>query len=307
MRYKFIFLLVPILFIAACLQTGQQQAGEGITFDFLKNQPPIDNIYENQNFRVGLELKNYGPRDTRAYICVYDTVSDFFSGIPSNVCEQLTLTKAEKSGENIFPEVKQVYFPSSSQTYFYKSVTKGMTTNIITEVSYQYQTKATSQICIKKDASIETPNVPCDISSQEDLKQDPAPITVTNLRKDVFPLSNNQVQLLLTLDLQKQADGDVIDKKLLGASSFKQEDVETQLIDIGVNLRGITSKFECNPNRGGRIVFKENQKPIKCEATINLKEDYIVNPVEITLDYGFKTLKSAGLIPLISKEEAKGE
>jgi len=305
---KLVILIAPLLFIAQCANLGFRGAtssGQGVVAKFLENQPPRDVLYEGQNFRVGLELTNYGLDPVNALVCVYDTPSDYFGGISSNVCEQIDIKKAEKSENKIIPEIQNTFFPSESQSYFYRQITKGMSTNILADVYYPYTTRASAQICLKKDTTIKTPGVNCQMSSSETLVQDPAPLTVSNLKKDVIPQGNNQILLLLTFNMQAFA-GEIFDKDKIGIGTIKDED---KLVDVFVDLKGmpLIKKFECNPNKGGRIIFKENQKVIKCQALLNLDQDYIVNPVEIKVSYGHKISVSTGQIPLVGEKEFIGE
>ncbi|MEW6063272.1 MAG: hypothetical protein AB1571_02800 [Nanoarchaeota archaeon] len=305
---KLVILIVPLLFIAQCANLGFRgttASGQGLAVKFLDNQPPRDVLYEGQNFRVGLEIKNSGLDPVKALVCIYDTPADYFGGIPSNVCEQVNINKAEKSGNNIFPEVQNIFFPSESQSYFYRQITKGMSTNILADVYYQYTTRASAQICLKKDTTVKTPGVNCQMSSSETIAQDPAPLTISNLKKDIIPQGNNQILLLLTFNMQAYA-GEIFDKEKIGIGAIKDED---KLVDVSVDLKGIplAKSFECHPNKGGRILFKENQKVIKCQALITLDQDYIVNPVEIKASYGHKIATSTGQIPLVGEKEFIGE
>jgi hypothetical protein len=301
---KVIILLSVILFISGCISmpgTKVSAGKEGIIVNFLENMPPTDSLYEEQSFRVGLEIENYATIPKKIQVCLSDTPGDYFGGIPSGVCEFVEMRQAEKTDDKIIPDIQQVYFPTHG-TYAYREVTGDMTTNIIAEINYPYETEASTQICIKTDQNIKTP-IKCEMSETVPVTYKyTAPLKISSLKKDIFPISDNEIEILLKLDLQAADSGEIINYKDAYAPITTKKDV---LLEFNIDLKGITNKFECSPTEFGKILFNQNRKTLICSATINKREidqEYLVNPLEIKIKYGYRIVKSLGPIQLISRE-----
>ncbi|MBU0929937.1 MAG: hypothetical protein KJ623_02600 [Nanoarchaeota archaeon] len=296
---KNIIILLSILLVSAACTIPGQQSGQSqnniIDINFLTSQPPTE-LYDGQTFRVGLNLKNYDTSNKEIIVCVYDTLGDFFDGIPAQDCRSVKLAAAETSNENILPSDKKVYFPDESDFYSYTRITGNMQTTVFADVYYNHVTKADAQICIKRDIETETP-IKCDASSTETINNNDAPVKIKNLEKTIVPIGNNKINLMLKFDISNVGGGKLINKNAINS----RENIEPT-IGISVNLLGITKDFKCNPiSSNGRITLEGNQKTIKCQATIDMKQDYIINPVQITLDYGYTNNILTSAIQLTSE------
>lgn len=302
MKIKIILLINMLLLVSAACTLGGSQGrttqDNVVVMNFLTSQPPTE-LYESQNFRVGLNLKNYDTSKKSVFVCIYDELSDFFSGVPRDMCKTVSLGAAELSGEKILPSDKRIYFPAEDDFYTYESIKGSMSTSIFAEANYEHKTIANSQICIKKDIELVVDDARCADNYQEQIENNDAPVKITNLKKTVFNTGKNKVALSLRFDVSNVGSGVVINKNAV-ASREKLE----PLIDIKVNLKGITQDFKCDPVRGdGKILFKENQKTIKCDTTFDIEDSYIMNPVEITLNYGYSIKESTSSIKIIDKDE----
>lgn len=300
MKINLLILLSIILFVsAACTVPGGGQGkaeNDIVGINFVTNLPPQE-LSESQSFRIGLNVKNYDTAKKDVLICAWDELGDVFEGIPENSCESVKLEAAELSGENILPTDQKAYFPDKESFYSYKKLTDNMKTTVFADVSYNHKTKGTAQICIKKDIDTETPGVTCDATSNEEISNTAGPIQISNLKKIIFPVSGGKVNVQLQFSVSNVGSGKVINKNTVKS----KEDLEP-LVNLNVNLPGLTNNFKCNPTKDNKISFKENQKTIKCEATVNLEQDYIMHPVEITLDYGYNTMISTSSISLLKIE-----
>ena len=302
---KILILLSIILFISACVNfPGLSGSGgkEGIIFDFIENMPPTTSLYEEQSFKVGLNIANYATIPVKTQVCISDTPGDAFGGIPSSVCEFVEMRKAEE-GDKIIPDEKEVYFPTKTGIYSYSNIEGDMTTNIIAEVSYPYETQASAQLCIKTDQNIKTP-IACEMS--ENLKLSylyDAPIKITSLKKDIFPRSDDEIEVMLNMDIQNSGSGEVLNFKDAYIPLTANKDV---LLDYSIELVGLTSDFKCTPLESGKILLKQNRKTLICSATLNkrdLGQEYLTNPLKIRIKYAYKQMKSLGSISLVGREE----
>ncbi|MFA5176151.1 MAG: hypothetical protein WC413_02740 [Candidatus Nanoarchaeia archaeon] len=302
MKYNILTIILSIFLMSACSNplgggTGYSSNGQGIDFQFMQNQPPTDELNEGQPFRTGINLINYGLENTEVNLCLSDSLSNWVEGIPEP-CKIINMEKAEVSGDKIIPYQKKIYFPGEDSTYNYISIEPNMDTKIIAEAYYSFVTKAHGQICIKRDLETETP-VACEVSSQDNLESNAAPVTISSVEKKTYPIGKNRVQLTLKFTVSNTGAGDVID-----VNTVKSREVKEPKISINVNLKGITTNFICNPVRSdGRFAFPEKTKIITCEAPIDMKESFVENPLEITVGYGYKLKKTIGPITLVPKDE----
>jgi hypothetical protein len=156
-------------------------------------------------------------------------------------------------------------------------------------------------LCIKRDQNVETPGQNCELSASVPVNlRYQSPLTISRIEQNVFPRGGNEVELMLTMDVQKSGSGSIVSKEDIYITSTKDEE---PLVDISLNLTGVTKNFKCIPVvNENRISMKEDRKTIKCSSTFNLKEDYISNPLEIKLSYGYKTTKTTNSINLVPKE-----
>ncbi|MDD5133075.1 MAG: hypothetical protein PHD81_02905 [Candidatus Nanoarchaeia archaeon] len=298
MKYNILAIILSVFFISACVGGGGISSnGEGIDFQFMTNQPPTDELNENQQFRVGINTINYGLENTEVNLCISDSLSSWVEGVTES-CKIINMDKAEISGNQIVPFQKKVYFPFEDTTYRYINIEPNMDTTIVAEAYYKFITIANGQICIKRDIEAETP-VECEVSSQEQLTSNSAPVKITSLEKKTYPIGNNKVQLTLKFTVSNSGAGDVIDVNTINSREAKEPK-----ISVRVSLKGITTNFVCNPVRAdGRFAFNEKQKTITCEAPIEITQSFIENPLEISVEYGYKLKKTIGPIKLIPKDE----
>lgn len=301
MKIKLIILISVILLVsAACTMPGGSSGGKAqanvMEINFLTSQPPTE-LYEDQQFRVGLNVKNYDTKQKDVMICVYDTLSDYFSGIPADDCRPTKIEAAEISGDNILPFDERVYYPSRDEFYTYENIEKDMSSIIFADIYYKHKTKASANICLKRDLETQT-GVNCEATSKETVENSNGPVQVSNLVKTIYPMDNNKIKLILKFDVSNTGSGKVSTRE----AARSKENIES-FVTVKIDLAGITDEFKCAETTKGKFELKLNQKTIKCEADINIEQEYIVNPVEITLDYEYTTQISSSSIKLIKIEK----
>lgn len=301
-----IFVLIITVFLV-CGATGCKKlpwqtakeviSGRGVSAQFRTGEPPLDGIYasNDENFIVALDIANHMQTPTKVRACISDTPSSVFGGIPS-ACEIAAdpdpVPAAEKIDSKFYPG--KAVMESGPFYYDVNKVEKGMTTNIIVDLKVDYNLRLTPQICIKKpDAEIA--DVYCeDVStlSGNTLGEDAqtAPITVTKIEKQIWPIGGNAFNIHLRIYLDNLGEG-----KLYKDGKIDPRQV---LKTPTVNLIG-GGKFTCMPNK--IYLEKGVEKIITCDLKVTLDEDEVVrrNPLVIEFGYTYGILASTGEIPII--------
>ena len=124
-------MVLGLVLISACNIGNGTSTGKGTTIEFFKSQPPSE-IYEDGTFKVGIKVVNSADYDINGLLCVFDTPSDSFGGIPERPCEPISVNKGEQEKNKIIPAILTTYFPSEEGTYSYNNLGNIKTnTNII--------------------------------------------------------------------------------------------------------------------------------------------------------------------------------
>jgi len=303
MKYKIPFILCVMLLVSATCETqpGGSSVNDAVIIEFLPNMPPTDKLFEEQNFRVGLNIINFEENEKDVEVCVYDSVGDFARGISEKECINLRLKPSYQLQNEIKGSEERVYFPAKDSYYFYDNIEGDFNSIIYSEVTYKHQTIATSSMCVKRDIDVIPQGIKCDLSSSEEVKNNNAPVKISNLKKNVIPAGDNKINLRLEFDVTNVGKGTVIDKNMIGLK--RQED---SIIDIGVILRRKSPiALECTGLYNKRLLFRENQKTLICETTIDMKDEFSTEEVKFVLDYGYNMEIFTNSIDIIDKETYK--
>lgn len=271
-----------LIVISSCQPSGTGTNIGGVDMQFLKDQPPLMNIRDNQEFNIGLVLTNSLPREVNdAKLCVYDTVTESAGGIPGKPCVTIFLPAAEQVDDKITPyKSDPIYFPENGGTYVYRAGQKGIdSTTILAELIYTADSTAKiNNACFKRRSEIET-DFPCEteeVFSGNSIDMDVAPIVINKIEKNIYPEGNSQNRMILTLYLSK-GDGEVI----------WAEDETKNLVDIQISSSD-AQFFTCSPNENGLIKFDEPTEKVTCESSFSLLSDYYQDSINIDLYYKFK-------------------
>ncbi|MAG50918.1 hypothetical protein CL621_04775 [archaeon] len=303
---KIVILIVLLLFISGCAAIqnltdmslfGKKDfvSGKGLTPEFLLKMPPLDKMPEGQEFQVGIKVTNYGLSDAIGEICVFDSLSSNYDGIPSkqNTCVGFNMDAAEKStvGSKIIPTSERFFFPGERSYYVYKNLISDTKTKIESEIRYDYKTKFNSQICISKKE-----DDPCNsrvIGMDESVKF--APLDISSIKKDILPtpIGYDDVKLILEIHIRNVGGGKI----------YNEYDSKKQFFDIDVVLES-GSSINCNPKKEGRFFLEDNGEVIvTCDITSSFSGEYIDDPLEIVLSYPYKISQKTGEILINHKED----
>ncbi len=278
--------IVLFLVIGACPQGPGFGPGGGksitnvIEINFLPSRPP-SSIYENSQFYIALEAKNFHDKQKDVYVCVFDDFTDYFGGVPSASCKVANLPPAQHFKEEIIPSTEKLYFPDQSGRYYYKNLEKDEDVKVTLRARYEHTTKATTTICLARDYDLG-----CEMVKTITPENFDGPVKVMSIKKEIIPLGDNQITLRLEIDIKNAGNG-----KVISSSDVSSLEVSEPFIDVSVNLQGITNKFNCEPKYQGKIKMINNAITLKCSTDIKLDQDYLENPLIVNVRYGYEIEK----------------
>ncbi len=301
MKKKAVFFFLFLLVATGCqylLNRPQTISGEGVRVEFVEF--PERFLGETEPFLVKTRITNNNPTaPLSGNVCVNDFVTKRLGGIPENSCEPFTLEPAEEIEGKLFPkQAEQDFGPFS-----YERLNPGVpySTNIAAIFSYLVESRHFVEgFCVKKSSSAKTP-IPCDRSETiTTTKQPRTPLQVTSIQKNVNSLGNDQANVRITLTLKKTDKGDLVSRENL------EEPFSTNaLVDLSVSYLGIP--FQCAGLSGGRLDFSQDAKEVACHAVIDVSQEYIAEPLEVHMIYGFRKVIQTDSIKLIPEEEQSGD
>ncbi len=300
---KRILLLILVVFIVGCMHEnllgggGKQSAGKGIKME-LTSFPR--SLAANEPFSVSIRLTNYVKDVVQGNLCIFDSPSDRFGGVPQRECSTVNLQPLEltQDGKEL-PDQQEFNFPEAG-TYSYHNLDPEITHgSVITAIlRYVTQTKASAPLCIKNPAVRESSiPIPCPDEESLSVKQPDTPIKVTSVKKSVSRISNTEVKLKIEMDVKQIDEGEI----------FSEEEVQ----DIGISKeKGIEFSADyggiplaCSPVVQGKVDLREKERVIKCNAIINVGQDFMSNNLVMTLRYGFQQSVSTAEIKLETEQQ----
>lgn len=256
--------------------TGDDRSGLIMSFDYRK--PPVE-LSEGDPFQVAVNLKNTGEEKVNGQLCIGSLYKRYL-GISDLECDLVVLGSVK---DDSAPSEKKIYFPSPEAEYSYSNLDSSFsqTDSVSATFNYEIESVSSSRFCIRGDVESSLPaKISCpDIEtlSGKGINNMKAPIVVSSIDKNV---GNSRVSV--DIKLSKITPGEVLDN-LNYEVSFEDGTI-----------------FNCGSS-SGQLPFDKNEKVIKCNANLNIGQDYVDQVLQIGLKYRFKRLISTQIT--INKEE----
>ena len=299
-RTFIIFLISLVLVISGCTSLppqisnlnipslGQKEKtiteSKGLELRFKEGQPPLDEIYAGQNFKVSLEITNSALQDISGLIELSDTPSDEFGSLKGKEQQSFSLLSAEQIENKIIPAKETVTF--GPYQYDTSKVFPGMSTSFITEIKTSHIDLVTAQICIKSDSSqeIRCPNK--ETITNFGKSSQLSPVKITKIEKTIIP-EENSLNLNLKIYIKNTGKGKI--------------DNDDQLLNsFNINLK-TSSNLACS--KTSKISLKEGERVIICTSELSIGDELFRQEIlEISFDYPYKIIETIGPIK-VSKFE----
>lgn len=287
MKKILVFLL--IIFLFGCSQGEDYyefdpyQGIEGVYMKFLDQAPPKE-VYGNQEFPIGLKLKNEGAYDVR-------------NGIISLSYENDYMTKPTEDSYNFILDGKSRYNPNGEETTkMYYSTAKGLDEmsrthdlRVIATACYTYGTHLSSEICIDPDVyNTRDIEKPCTVEDKRFNGQG-APVAITKIEQTMTKNREKRKPIIpvFHITVQNKGQGRVIDKlstkKYCDSGNLHSEDFGN--VDISASVGD--KKMSCNP---GTIDLDETGKAdVRCRPSEGFEEgeSSYISMIQVDLEYGY--------------------
>jgi len=289
-------LLLILVFLTACQgvkfgMTKEQAAAlpdnahigvKGVTFEFIKNNPP-DIVFTGSPLDIIVELKNEGAAPViggTIYLSGYD--SRMFNIQPQYATFDLEgRTKFNTYGGYDTKEFSSdnIYLPQGTDT---------LDQPFQVSICYRYRTEARIPVCVDPNPISVLENEICDVKKPVFVGGGQGgPVAVTAVKEEAAP---GQVNFLITIADQGTNPGDtVVDQFSLSRcpSPLKYNDVDT--VQYSVRMQGADGT--CKPESKARLANKQGTIYCTFQLTDSTSSAY-TSVLEINLDYGYLSQKS---------------
>jgi len=259
----------------------------GVLIDFMEDSPPPEALDGGDfPFDVVVKLKNDGE-----YTVPKEDVEVRISGIRAEEFDlsesdlvknpEEDLIAMEKDAEGNIRESTPVYVEFNGFNHV-EELAGNTEFTFRADVCYVYQTKATAQICVRKD-NLETEEGVCEVNEEKTVYNSGAPVQVVSFRET--PRAKNKVAF--TFEIQHKGNGNIYKKETRCDSARTNED--KVYVKVETNING---NLECSGLREGDATegfatLYGGKKIITCTQEVNTESDY-ETPVDITITYDYK-------------------
>ena len=181
-----IFILFLLLLFACSGLNRTGSSGKGVTVQFV--EVPPQELFENEPFSATVLISNYlvNEEGIHGELCLRDTLSSSYEGIPDNACVPVNLPSALKSDKGtVNPTLEEISFPESASISPYTKLERGIDyTNIpiIADFKYEASTTAGAIACVKKPRAVSSTIPPgCGTKQNLAVQQADMPLKISRL------------------------------------------------------------------------------------------------------------------------------
>jgi hypothetical protein len=312
-----ILVVITVFFLASCTSTDQNNldtapfigGSEGLAMDFVGGAPP-DEVYDSGQMPFGIQvmIENVGEtkvdQDDALVRLIGIDPAHFKSsdtGIEASHLET-TLRGAAKlvDGTQVPGDLTTVVFPTDGDAFYYVPNLVGTDEILIrAELCYKYQTKSTTQICIKDQTlrNINNDKI-CAVNEEKIPQNSGSPLHITALRE--VPQGQHDVQVTFKIEHVGQglffAPGAPRNGYSKCDDSLQNPDQNRVKVHVFFQNIGTTPKISCpgftssnNDGAWGDVtLFQGQPREVSCTIKGNAAGNRIYQALlYIELDYNY--------------------
>lgn len=262
MRILNIAILTSLLVIVGCVDPGYTdwdpyKGSRGLEISFLENAPPYE-IYENQQFPIGINLKNSGAYDITQGVLSIGVENDYMV-TPSG--DDQTFLLAGRSINNPHGEEETKIF--YSQTKPLDRLSMIHRSDILVTACYAYENKLRTEVCIDPDIFNLGGVKPCNVGDQSFSGQG-GPLGVTYIKETLTLNKNNEDKIIpvFEITIENLGDGEVIDSYAItdycSSKVVHKDKFNVFYMDVYIG----DDKMECTPENPMRLKSSGDAKVI---------------------------------------------
>ncbi len=294
-------LLLAMLFLTSCSNTGKTNSGynpflggdAGIKLEFITSAPPKE-VYDNKlyPFSIGVQIENVGESDIKAgFVEVRGISADEFGVSSSSLKKKIPEIRGARKnsdGSVMSGLIDVVTFDGLS----YQQDLAGdlPISNLRVRACYDYQTKASTQLCVKPSGvdGLQDNEI-CLVSENKDVSNSGAPLKIANVKES--PKGNDGI--MVSFDIVHVGNqnfkwfskgDDNCDSSLDNPNLYKVE-IEVGSISNGKYLASC-ARFN-GADTGTIIMFNGASQRIVCEFKTGRQEYEFETPLNINLNYRY--------------------
>ncbi len=278
---KIIILLIVVILLGGCqyLKLGNfgklsaqgkvpptedyRKGDDGLTIKEITGMPPKE-IFEGEEFTIGMELKNSGTEDVADAKVILSALNSLYF---SPYKDERLVTLAGKS--RYLPEGEQEIIEFRIVNLKLQYGAKEYTQPYIIELDYPYATIASTEVCINPNIyeHMKIVKDACDPTTIS-LNNQGAPVAVKKI-KEYITSKGSGIYANYDIEISNIGDGKVTDEKII-------------ISDAVVGIRDL----ECTPKE---VKLKEKRGTFRCSTLIERSEGVYKSIFSVKLNYNYRS------------------
>lgn len=296
--------ILSILILSGCTNTDTNTkttpyvgGTTGLVMSFITGAPPDDLFDKSQmSFGISVKLENKGESDVKsneAYVEIigmnpsdYGKTNGFFK---KSLSQDLTGVKKNFEGETLNGGITSVEFSDLKYT---QDLAGNMETKMRAEVCYNYKTKTTTEVCIKKNLlqSLNDERI-CDLEGEKSPQNSGGPVHITSLKET--PMGENKIQFLLVISHVGDPNGRIYKQSTDCDSSVTNTNKNKVYVKVNSEINGkkptCTGFQDANSDASEGYVTLYDMAPTTLSCTVDVSgvSSIYESPLNIELSYRY--------------------
>lgn len=256
-------------------QIGNEEQTSGYVMQEIVLPKEGSKLQSGSSLSPVIRLTNSGYFETNGQVCISGLESQAFRGFSGCECNVFSMKKEEKT-----------FIPEEVNFGPYTILSEEPNDYTLTSITrYKYKSIANVKLCIKENA-YDMASCGSELVSTKD-----GPLEIVSVEQESTPLSEDSAEISLSIDIAKQAEGDVWDFNAVQEMCRPQREIRRN-VRVKINNLPFSANSNC-----GEIPVDTDETNIKCNlGEIRLKgasfgKEYYPE-IEIEMDYAFETRNS---------------
>lgn len=314
-RILILILIVSMVFVVGCTQDDDIVSGafvggtNGLSIGFGKDAPPA-RVFDfdsgengGEDFDILVEVENKGEYDIPGNEIIVTLsgidVRDFGLNSPHRILDRTLEGQGEFNGKVVNGDKDELIYEGAEYNF---DLSADWKTTIRADICYEYQTKATTSICLKRKATDREIDDVCQMNDENvQVENSGAPVQI----EQVSTRSSASSEIMISFVVRNKGEGLIHPPGTFTNKCIKEEDEEDRL-KLEVFSGSGRYAPECSQlgNKNiGEVKLTNNEKVVRCRIkTINAPESAVEEPINIRATYMYRNAISTDLIVEDSEE-----
>lgn len=268
---------------------------KAIEMSFVSGSPPTEILDNGQyGFDIGLEIKNVGEYDLQindGYIEIEGISPDEYGVSSADLKQSFDSEILSRKKVGGLPE-GGLYYLNFGGLEYQPDIAGDIDSTVIRAVAcYDYVTKVTSNICVKREnLDYVTQNDVCQVSGDKFFANSGGPIQVTKVQTN--PEGKNKIQVLFEISSKGQAndkffkDGSDCDRRVNNPNRYLVKVNVKPLVNGQLNAQ--CTGLQSGSGSAGYVLLPEGQpRQVRCSFDTSSVNNDFETPLNIELEYRY--------------------